>query len=348
MNCRERVLASIKNQYPDKIPLTYSIFPEKLFRDGQKFIDLCKKYPNDFYDIEQCVKIPKPDTEHYLPDGSYYKEETDEWGSVRVFLKEGIAGEVKKPVLSDWSKMKTLKMPPVPNPTPAELNRLKEAVKKQKEKYVGWGSWGSLFEQMQWIRGTENLFLDIAYDVEEIYKLADILMEKYLIPRAEIAVESGVDIVSCGDDWGTQTQLLINPSVWRKIFKPQYKKIFDLVHQGGALNWMHSDGMIMEIIPDLIEIGVDVLNPQLSCMKMEQIQQICNGRICISGDIDRQWTLVSGTPEQVRKYIRKATDIFGLPSGGFIYSMELREISFENAEAVLEAIYEFRNLSQKQ
>ena len=295
MNYRERVLRTIRFENPDRIPLSYSVFAEELFKYGQKFIDLCRKYPNDFYDTDSLIKMPERDTVHYRPDGSYYKEETDEWGSVWVFLREGIAGEVKKPVLDDWSKLKNFKVPTVPNSTREGRDRLKEEMKKQKEKYVGWGGGGNFFERMQWLRGTENLMMDIALDAGEVYELADILMEKWILPQVEIAVEAGADVMGFGDDWGTQKQLLINPKSWRKIFKPRYRKMFDLARQGGALSWMHSDGMIMEIIPDFIEIGLNVINPQLSCMEMEQIQKVSDGRICISGDIDRQWTLSSGT-----------------------------------------------------
>ena len=106
MNCRERVLRAIQFQGPDRIPFSYSVIPPELFKYGQRFIDLCKKYPNDFYDVGRAIQLPKRDTEHYRPDGSYYKEWTDEWGSVWIFFKEGISGEVKKPVLDDWAKLK--------------------------------------------------------------------------------------------------------------------------------------------------------------------------------------------------------------------------------------------------
>ena len=342
LNCRERVLRAINFQCPDKIPLSYSVIPPELFKYGQSFIDLCRKYQNDFYDTDEVIRIPKRDKENYRPDGSYYKEVTDEWGSVWVFMREGISGEVKYPVLDDWSKLKTLKVPAVGNSSPSDRNRLKEVMKRQKEKYVGWAGGGPLFEQMQWLRGTEDLFMDIASECEEVCELADIILEKRILPSIEIAVEAGADVVQFADDWGTQQQLLINPKAWRAIFKPRYKKMFDLVRQGGAVPWMHSDGMTMEIIPDLIEIGLKVFNPQFSCMDMGEIQKLCDGQLCIAGDIDRQWTLPSATPEQVCGYIRKVTEVFGSLKGGFIYQLGFEDTPIENAEAALRTIYEGR------
>lgn len=344
MNCRERVLRAINFEKPDKIPMSYSVIPPELFKYGQRFIDLCKKYPNDFYDIDRVIKLPKRDTENYRPDGTYYKEWTDAWGSVWVYFREGISGEVKRPVLDDWSKLKALKIPPIPNASKAERKRLKEDMKKQKEKYVGWGGGSPFFEQMQWLRGPADLMMDIASDVEEVYELADLLVDRWMIPLAEIAVEAGADVVGFGDDWGTQKQLLINPKSWRKIFKPRYQKVFDLVHQGGALPWMHSDGMTIDILPDWIEIGLKVLNPQFSCMDMEAVRKIADGKICIAGDIDRQWTLPQGTPEQVREYIRQVTRVWGSKPGGFIYQLGLDDTPIENAEAAFQTIYEVRNL----
>jgi len=345
LGCRERVLRAINFQNPDKIPLSYSVMPSALFKYGQSYIDLCKVYPSDFYDPGEVLKIPQRDVAHYRPDGSYYKEWTDEWGSVWVMLREGISGEVKRPVLDDWSKLKVLKVPPVPGILPADRQRRREGMKRQKEKYVGWSGGGSLFEQMQWLRGTEELLMDIAADCAEVYELADLLLEERLLPSIEVAIDAGADVVGFTDDWGTQQQLLINPESWRKIFKPCYRKMFNLVCQGGALPWLHSDGMTIAIIPDLIEIGLKVLNPQFSCMDMNTIRDLCDGRLCIAGDIDRQWTLPSGTPEQVREYLRQVTRVFDSPSGGFIYQLGLEDTPLENAEAAFHAIFEIRNLA---
>lgn len=140
--CRERVLRAIRFEKPDRIPLGYSVIPLELFRYGQAFIDLCKRYPNDFYDVGAIIKIPQRDTEHYRADGTYYKEVTDEWGSVRVFYREGISGEIKRPILDDWSKLKTLKVPPVAGKSPAELEEF----------------WWRDFERMTAVKGQRFLY----------------------------------------------------------------------------------------------------------------------------------------------------------------------------------------------
>ena len=85
--------------------------------------------------------------------------------------------------------------------------------------------------------------------VKILYELAARLVNCYLIPSIELALEAGADVVGFADDWGTQQGLLISPTSWRRIFKPRYKRMFDRVHEGGALAWMHSGGMTLEIVP---------------------------------------------------------------------------------------------------
>ena len=151
MNSRERVLRAIKFEYPDKIPVSYGVTAPILREYGQPYRDLARKYPNDFLDVA-ALPVPERDTAHYRPDGSYYKEHTDEWGSLWVLLQENSSGEVKKPVLDDWGKLRGLKVPPVPNAAPADRKRVKEEVSRQKERWVGWGGgcgskagWGRIY-----------------------------------------------------------------------------------------------------------------------------------------------------------------------------------------------------------
>lgn len=98
---------------------------------------------------------------------------------------------------------------------------------------------------------------------------------------------------------------MINPATWRRLFKPYYKKLFDEVHRMGLHVHFHTDGHILDIIPDLIEIGVDVLNPQFSTMDIGKLSSVIRRRVCIRSDIDRQYILTRASPEEVREYVRK-------------------------------------------
>lgn len=160
--------------------------------------------------------------------------------------------------------------------------------------------------------------------------------------KLERQLEYDIDGISFMDDWGTQRQLMINPKQWRKLFKPAYQKIIDLVHQAGKFFYFHSDGNIMEIISDLIEIGVDVLNPQFSCMDLDELGRKCGGKICISSDIDRQYILPRGSVEEVKRYVKRVIEILGSHNGGLIGRGEIGpDVPLANVEAMFEAFSEW-------
>ncbi|MHB9025265.1 MAG: uroporphyrinogen decarboxylase family protein [Armatimonadota bacterium] len=345
MNCRERVLRSIRFEGPDMIPVGYFATPAVLLALGQPLMDLLNDYPNDFFDNADVFKIPERDTANYRPDGSYCKRTVDEWGCEWVTYEEGQGGEMKNAPLDDWSKLKDFHCPPVPNSDPDARAKAKADMARIKERYIGWGSGGYFWERLQGLRGHENILIDIAEDAEELYILADRMLEEYTLPLIELALESGADVVGLADDWGAQNRLLISPEAWRRIFKPRYKRMIDLVHQGGALCWLHSCGMILDIIPDLIELGLDVINPQLGCNDNRKLRQLADHKLCIYSDLDRQHILPFGAPEDVRRHVQEATDLFAHPDGGFMYSVGIGyEVPLRNIAAMLAAFEEFRRI----
>jgi uroporphyrinogen decarboxylase len=341
MNARERVLRAITFGQPDRIPIGYHLNYRTLQRHGEKLLDLVRRYHNDFYD-PAIMTIPPRDDAHYRPDGSYYKVVTDEWGCEWVYYQEGIMGEVKGSPLADWGRLESYRIPPLPYGTPEKLAKLTADIAEQKTSFIGWHGAGSLFEQMQWLRGVEDLYMDIAMDSPEVYRLAERLVEEYLLPNVEAGLAAGADVIGFTDDWGSQQQLLINPEAWRRIFKPCYQRLYDRIHAGGALAWQHSDGHILEIVPDFIEIGLDVLNPQLGAMDLQAFADAAAGKVAIYGTLDYQRVLPYGTPEQVRAYVGDVTRALATPAGGFIYGAGIYgDVPFANIEAVFAAMGEW-------
>jgi uroporphyrinogen-III decarboxylase len=203
------------------------------------------------------------------------------------------------------------------------------------------GGISGIFDRLQNLRGYENLMFDLAEEREEVLGLLDRLTA-YVLEGIDLSLEAKLDSIEFYDDWGTQESLIINPLLWRKIFKPRYKKLFDRVHQGGAYVYFHSCGQIMDIIPDLIEIGADIINPQISCMNLQKLTQITRGKICLASDIDQQYVLPFGTPAEVRAHTRKILDTFKAKDGGFIVVVRTKtDTSLANAEAMLREIWEY-------
>ncbi|MGC9396986.1 MAG: uroporphyrinogen decarboxylase family protein, partial [Anaerolineae bacterium] len=193
------------------------------------------------------------------------------------------------------------------------------------------------FERMQFIRGSEKLYVDLAYGTAELFTLRDMLHE-FFLRELELWIATDVDAISFMDDWGAQNRLLISPEMWRELFKPLYADYVNLIHSAGKFAFMHSDGHIAAIYPDLIEIGVDALNSQLFCMDIEALGQAYRGKITFWGEIDRQSLLPFGTPDDVKAGVHRVRRALDDGSGGVIAQCEWgNDVPMENVEAVFEA-----------
>ena len=129
---------------------------------------------------------------------------------------------------------------------------------------------------------------------------------------------------------GSQTNLIISPDLWRSFFKPVYQEMFSKVKKKGLHVWYHSDGDILEIMPDFIELGVDVLNCQASVMDMKELGKY-KGKIAFRTDIDRQNILPYVSPAEVKEYVFKLFHQLGTPDGGIIACGEISEdVPLEN------------------
>ena len=154
-------------------------------------------------------------------------------------------------------------------------------------------------------------------------------------------LKRGVDGIFFSDDWGCQRGLLVNPDHWRKFYKPSYKRMFDRVRSGGAHVWMHLCGDITAILPDLIDLGLNVLNTvQPQAMDVEQLSKEFGGKVCFNGGVDVQGTLIHGSPEDVKREVHRLVDLFGRFDGGYIGGTShsvMPETPLDNVIAMYEA-----------
>jgi uroporphyrinogen decarboxylase len=158
------------------------------------------------------------------------------------------------------------------------------------------------FEQIQFLRGTENVFLDLAEGRTELNSLLNLFHQFYL-SELEVWAQTEVDGLFFQDDWGSQQNLLISPKTWRLYFKPLYRDYIALAHSHGKKAFMHSDGNISAIYPDLVEIGLDAINSQLFCMDIEALGRQFAGKITFWGEMDRQHLLPFGTLEEINRAV---------------------------------------------
>ncbi|MFN2351951.1 MAG: uroporphyrinogen decarboxylase family protein [Kiritimatiellia bacterium] len=324
MDSYELVTRTLRFEKPERIPRQLWVLPSAFLRHGEDLVALLRRYPVDIN--PRSLEIPELTPE--WRKGAY----VDEWGSVWLNLEDGIAGEVKQPVLQDWSALDRLRPPELS----ADLAAPAEDVLRRRPDAFAMLVGGQIFERLQYLRGTENLYMDLMDQSAELLRLRDILMD-YLRRRVARCIKAPCHGVQFADDWGSQRSLLISPELWRSFFKPCYAELFQMVKQAGKFVFMHSDGCIMDIIEDLIELGVDALNCQVWVMGPEELGRRFRGRITFWGEINRQTTLPQGTPADVRKSVEVMKANLAAPQGGLIAQSEVdRMTPLENIEAVLQ------------
>jgi hypothetical protein len=211
----------------------------------------------------------------------------------------------------DWNGFDTFK-PPYDLLAKADLSKVADTCNQNQDKFIltAWEPpMPNLFERMQHLRGTENLFMDFAYGDNKVIKLRDMLMEYYLT-QMEMWCKTPIDSIHIADDWGSQIALLISPDMWREYFKPAYKQFCDMARDYHKFIIMHSDGYIVDIIPDMIDLGIHAVNSQLFCMPIEELADKYHHKICFWGEIDRQHIQVFGTPGEMRTAVRRVANAF--------------------------------------
>lgn len=330
MTGRERVKAALTFSKPDRIPRDLWALPYIFLFRKRELEEVLSKYPSDIARPELTPGVGE-DTQRLVKPGTYM----DEWGSGWQVGEPGVVGKVKQPALGDWKRLGSFHPPwgQIRNRDFSHVNRLCE----RSEKFILSAVCARPFERLQFLRGTENLFMDLAYDTREIRKLIEIV-HSYYVEDVTAWAMSNVDAVFLMDDWGANHSLLISPEMWRSVFKPLYRRYCDIIHSKGKFVFFHSDGHIASIYEDLIEIGIDALNSQLFCMDIEELGTRFKGKITFWGEIDRQHVLPFGTPDDVRRAVQRVRRALADSKGGVIAQCEWgKDNPKENVGAVFES-----------
>jgi uroporphyrinogen decarboxylase len=337
LNARERILAAIEFKGPDRCPIHHYIFPGALRRHGPKLVDLVAKYPDDFGNEHVVANLERAQQEDTASDEVI--EWQDAWGTVWRRLGGYTSGEPHRPAIPTWDAWGSYEFPS--HPSDEYFEQFAQRVQERHPEAFVAAPGGGFFQHMQHLRGPATYLMDLADDRQEVHELADRMVEHNLY-SIERYIEAGVDCIRFGDDWGAQDRLLIHPDQWRRFFKPRYARMFAPARDAGVHVWFHSDGWILEIIEDLIEIGVTVLNPQHACMDTKRVAEIAGGRVCVRTDIDRQWVIPFGTAQEIEDAVKEAISAFGTHNGGIILHGEVGpEVPFENVEALYAAFYRY-------
>ena len=200
----------------------------------------------------------------------------------------------------------------------------------------------ALFERAWSLRGMENLMVDMYEHPAFVDELLDAILEFQLgIVRASAGLP--YDAVYCGDDYGQQQGMLISPHLWRRFFKPRLARLYAAAHDAGKWVFIHCCGNIVEILPDLIEIGVDCFNPfQPEVMDVYQVKRDFGSRLSFYGGVSTQKLLPHGTPGEVKVEVGRLMREIG-KEGGYILAPAHavpRDAKPENLLALMEAVRE--------
>lgn len=202
---------------------------------------------------------------------------------------------------------------------------------------LGWG----LFERSWNLRGFENVLMDAIAEPDFFEEVLDRLMNLYLA-FVEYTADLPVDGILFGDDWGDQRGVILGPERWRRFLKPRWAQIYKAVHAKGKIVMSHSCGSVAEIIPDLIEIGLDVLEsiqPEAAGMNPYILKKKFGDKITFWGGLGSQSIIPFGTPAEIRHEVRRLCREMG-KGGGYILAPAKPlqpETPTENAAALVQA-----------
>ena len=312
MNRRDLVKAAIQHRSAERVPY---------------FIDVCK----DAWEALQNKGITGEKTQEEFIDNDVQDIAVPWWSWHNLS--------------TDWEGMDFPSSPATTIGTGsyADIANNIKSLRQKNDKYFLVRIYGSHFEKAYFSRGIENFLADMAGEPEQTCKLLNKIIEKNLVMLENFLAIPEIDGVLLGSDWGSQLDLLMSPDVWQEMIRPGEQREYDLIHSYGKDVWVHSCGNIERIIPSLVEMKLDVLNPiQPEAMDIAKLKRQYGDNLTFWGGISTQQTLPYGTPEAVKKESREVRTLMS-NGGGYIFAPAQgiqADVSVENFLALLEVARE--------
>ena len=352
MTPRENLLRLLRKEGYEEVPVDFSLCPSQVENYQQR-----EHSPADYMDYFQMPwkRLPelRPDTDlraqymKYHQASGLTEEEIDEWGVGHRATASSLHMTQMYHPLENAETEEEILAYPLPSYSLSGNPGLRESAERLHRQ--GLASIGNMqctiWETAWYIRGMENLMMDMMSDDP----MAEILLDKVTemsVQRAVLYAQAGPDILFLGDDIGMQHSLMMSTQLYDKWLKPRLKRVIDAARKvkPDLIVFYHSCGYIEPMIPYLIEAGIDVLNPvQPECMDFEEIYRKYGDRLSFHGTIGTQSVMPFGTPEEVKRQVRRNLDIAGKKGGLFVAPTHLiePEVPWENILAYVEACREY-------
>ncbi len=307
MTNRERVIAALNHEEPDRVP--YQIGFTQVARErmteayGRSYLELIDNA------IHPVSSRPGP-LEGWVSEHVWQDQFGVQWD--RSVDRD--IGVVCNRVLPE----RDLSGLTFPEPgAPERWEGFEEAIAAAGDRCVQFGIGFSLFERAWTLRGMDELFVDMMEAPEFVDELLDMICD-WNVALVEVAVTYEIDMVHFGDDWGAQRGLLMGPEKWERFLMPRLERMYGAAKDAGKYVSIHSCGQVQEVFPHLIELGVDCFNPfQPEVMDPFEMKRRYGDRLAFWGGVSTQQLLPYGTPEEVREQVRRLLEEVG-EGGGYI------------------------------
>jgi uroporphyrinogen decarboxylase len=340
MSARERWLAVLGRKAPDRVPMDYWATPEAT----EKLLRHCGCADTEA--LFRKLRIDKPVEAQPRYVGPAIPELADEFGCRYREVRYG-TGSYRECIhhpLAEFGTLEDLRRGyRWPSPDWWDYSHLPALGAANADRPIRGGG-SEPFLTYKYLRGDEQAFVDLVENPEIVHWCLDRLFDLAYEGSRRIyeALPGQVTLSYVAEDMGSQDDLLYSPGQIRTFFIPRMKRMIDLAHQAGASVFHHSDGGVRRIIPDMIQAGIDVLNPiQWRCggMEREGLKRDFGASIIFHGGVDNQRTLPFGTPADVRAEVEDNLRILGA-GGGYILAPchNIQAVSpAENVVALYEA-----------
>jgi uroporphyrinogen decarboxylase len=324
------------------IPVDFSLGANLWAQHGEELLALIRRYPGLFPSAPDALPVINEGEA-----GLHEKTQVaDNWGTVREFIFGGLDGVSKSYPLADWDALDTFV---APDPLIYAERALRdwdalhrECAANRRQGQLTLYYIGEFHERMYYLRGYENYLLDLAEEPPQLPRLFEIVLSHNL-RLIDQCLACGVNLFVFHDDLGTQKQLMMRPASFRKWLKPGYRRMWTPIKTAGQYVYLHSDGMIREILPDLIEVGLDVVNPQVAVNGIDEIARICRGRIAVKANLDDQVIIPHGSAAEIREHVREVVMKLGSAQGGLSLEAKLiGPVPLGNLEALFSSAEEMR------
>jgi uroporphyrinogen decarboxylase len=354
MNSRERVVQALNHQEPDRVPFDLggtglSTIHVTAYRNLRRHLGLPEVQPHVAFVPEQLVRVDQdiaerlqsdvrpvlPGTastfEYVFRDEGDYEAYTDEWGiGWRKPVDGGFYYDMYHHPLAEANSLDELNAHPFPDPLDggrfAPLREQAETARAEGKAVALAGPCAGIAEVYSWLRGYEEYYIDLARHKDWVGTMLDRLVEfkSAYWERALGEIGDLVDLVIEADDLAGQQALLMSPRTYRQVIQPRHKRLFSFIKEQASVKvFYHTCGAVRRLIPDLMDAGIDILNPvQISAEGMdlrELKREFGHDLVFWGGGVDTQGVLGTAKPKEIKDHVRRNIEALA-PGGGFVFA----------------------------